>query len=424
MTGLRPITVLAASLLWLAGCGPATPLAATETLQPGPLVLAVEGEGQLRSAKATPLTVPGANWATRRVEWMLPEGSRVGKGELLARFSADSGKQALDQAMLDLQRNALGRSAKQDELASARGRVDVDLSQVAVQLAIAQRYADADLDILARNDVLDAVQDVNYLHARQGTLQWQRGQSGTRGGAELAVLDAQRATFALEARNRQDDLDALELRAPNDGVLLLSANWSGDKPMPGTSLYAGSEYGNLPDTSAMEVEIALPQIEAQGIKAGNVVEISPVGMPGQKITSKLSWVASAAKVSGRESPVKYLSMRAPVPADAVRRFQLVPGQRMQARVILLQAKDALSVANVALRNEDGKLVVQRRDGSGFSRHEVKLGVRGSARSQVLGGLRAGDVVLLAHAASDAPVAASPGEEPVAAAAGNDKGAAP
>ena len=424
MTGLRLITALAASLLWLAGCGPATPPAATETLQPGPLVLAVEGEGQLRSAKATPLTVPGANWATRRVEWMLPEGSRVRKGELLARFSADSGKQALDQAMLDLQRNALGRSAKQDELASARGRVDVDLSQVAVQLAIAQRYADADLDILARNDVLDAVQDVNYLHARQGTLQWQRGQSGTRGGAELAVLDAQRATFALEARNRQDDLDALELRAPNDGVLLLSANWSGDKPMPGTSLYAGSEYGNLPDTSTMEVEIALPQIEAQGIKAGNVVEISPVGMPGQKITSKLSWVASAAKVSGRESPVKYLSMRAPVPADAVRRFQLVPGQRMQARVNLLQASDALSVANVALRNEDGKLVVQRRDGSGFSRHEVKLGVRGSARSQVLGGLRAGDVVLLAHAASDAPVAASPGEEPVAAAADNDKGAAP
>src|SRR5690606_20855326 len=109
---------------------------------------------------------------------------------------------------------------------------------------------------------------------------WQRGQSGTRGGAELAVLDAQRATHDINAKSRQEDLDALELRAPNDGVLLLTANWSGDKPAVGANLFAGTEFGSLPDTSAMEVQIDLPQIEAQGVAAGMAVELHPDGPPG------------------------------------------------------------------------------------------------------------------------------------------------
>jgi len=72
----------------------------------------------------------------------------------------------------------------------------------------------------------------------------------------------------------------------------------------------------------------------------------------------------------------------------------VPGQRLQARIILLRASHALSVANVAVRSDDGKTFVQVRDGGGFDRREVKLGVRGTARSQVVAGLVAGDDVQL------------------------------
>ena len=229
---------------------------------------------------------------------------------------------------------------------------------------------------LARNTVLDAVQDVHYLGAKRDMLQWKRGQSSVRGGAELAVLDAQRATFEVNEKNRQADLDALELRAPNDGVLMLSADWSGQKPAIGSNVNAGFDFGSLPDAAAMEVELALPQIEAQGVRVGDVVELHPAGRPEQKITSTLSWVASGAKVRSRENPVKYLSMKAPIPVDAIRRYALVPGQRLQARIVLLRASHALSVANVAVRSDDGKTFVQVRDGDGFDRREVKLGVRG------------------------------------------------
>src|SRR5690606_35918866 len=169
--------IAAFALLLLVACGEPTTPPASEIVSKGELVLSMHGEGEVRSAKPTPLSVPGRNWATRQVAGMLREGSQVEKAALLARFRADEGKQQLDQALIDLQRNALSRMAKEGELQSARGRVDVDLAQVAVQLGIAERYANADLSTMARNEVLDAIEDSKYLEARQDTLEWQRGRS-------------------------------------------------------------------------------------------------------------------------------------------------------------------------------------------------------------------------------------------------------
>ena len=398
------------ALACLSGCGAYAAQPVTETAAQAPLTLAVQGRGELVPTRATPLRVPGSNWDSRRLEWMLPEGSFVRKGDVIARFSSEEGQQDLAQAMVDLQRNQLARAARESELQAGQRRVAVDLSQVGVQLGIAERYASADLSTMARNEVLDAVQDSALLHDKQDTLQWKRGRASMRGGAELAVLDAQRATYRINADARQDDLDALELRAPNDGVVMLETNWSGEKPIVGSSMRAGGEYGSLPDAASMEVEISLPQLEGQGIVVGDSVELHPVGRPQASVRSRISWVASAATVRSNQNPVKYLSMKAPLPADAVRRFGLVPGQQVEARVLMLDAARAVSVANIALRSENGHSFVQVRDRGDFTEREVTLGKRGTARSQVLKGLSPGDVVLLVPAVEPQPETAGKKDE--------------
>ena len=398
----RAFAVACFAALLASACGEDAPSPVLETVAPADLVLSVQAEGELKSSKSTPLMVPGQNWSSRRLVWMVPEGSLVKKGEVIARFSAEEGEQQLAQALIDLQRNALARSAKEGELQAGRGRVDVDLAKVGTDLGIARRYAGADLSTLARNDVLDALQDARFLGDKRDTLQWKRGQFGVRGGAELAVLDAQRATYSINAKTRQDDLDALELRAPHDGVLVLTANWTGEKPSVGSNLYAGTDFGSLPDPGAMEVELVVPQIEGQGLRPGMAVELHPAGRPAQPITSKLGWVASAAKPRSRGNPMKILTMKAPIPAAAIGKYGLVPGQGMQATIILLRAGNALSVANVAIESDDSRSFVQVREGGGFKRREVTLGIRGTARSQVLKGLRPGEEVRLASGVAPDP----------------------
>src|SRR3546814_8818592 len=74
----------------------------------------------------------------------------------------------------------------------------------------------------------------------------------------------------------------------------------------------------------MEVELSLPQLESQGVRVGQAVEMFPLGRPQDTIASELSWVASAPKSRSRRDPVKYLSMSAPVPPEAAERLGLVP----------------------------------------------------------------------------------------------------
>ncbi|MEI7036774.1 efflux RND transporter periplasmic adaptor subunit [Fulvimonas yonginensis] len=388
---------LALAALCACSASPRAAYTVLEQAHAGPLEFEVRAEGELRAVTATPMLVPGEQWTPRQIVWMLPDGTRVTRGERVARFSATQSEQDLAQARIDLERNLLARAGKQDELATKQGQLGVDIVQVDGQLAIAHRYAHATLAAIARNDILDAVQDEAYLGVRRQILQWRERQSSARGKAELAVLDAQHDTYATVARQKQADLDALELRAPHDGVLVLERDWAGQEPHVGSNLWAGNSFASLPDLSALEVQLAVPQIEAQGIAVGQTVQLHPWGRPAQRVSARLDWIAAAAQTRDRESPVKYLSLKARVPADAVRRFGWVPGQRFVGDIVLLDARRAMSVPNVALvGNGDGATVRVLSHGAEVVR-KLRLGVRGATRTQVLDGLQEGDRILLAAA---------------------------
>lgn len=390
------------SLLALAACSSdATRDAPVEVLQQGAVALRVSASGEVRSAKATPLAVPGQGWSQRQLEWMVAEGSQVKKGELVARFIAPQGELELTKAELDLRRNVLARIGKELELATAQDKVGAEIAKVDVDLGIAERYAGAELGMFARNEILDAVQDAAFLGFKHQTLEWQKQQTGVRGGAELAVLDSQRATYGLNAQRRREDVAALELYAPHDGVFVLSSDWGGEKPKVGASMWAGQEFGALPELSSLEVQFALTQLDAQGVKVGARVKMHALGRPEQEFASEVSWVAGAAQSRSRQNPVKYVLMRAVIPAAAVAKYQLVPGQGMAADVFTGESGDGLSVPNVALIADGGKTFVEVREGRKIARREVELGARGTARSEVLKGLKAGDAVVLTPAANAA-----------------------
>jgi HlyD family secretion protein len=366
-----------------------------ETVVVGPVRLQIETEGEIRSAQATPLSVPGQQWTRRQPIWLLADGSAVAAGDLIARFSPEQSELELAQIIVDLHRNQLSRIGKEQQLGGAQARVDIDLVEVATRLSIAERYADIDLaKYFANNEILDAIDDKRFLGVRQGVLEWKRDQSAQRGTTEIAVLDAQKSSHERNAAARKADLNALELRAPHAGMFMLAADWAGEKPRVGINLMAGQALGHLPNLESLEVEIKLPQMEGQAVEIGQKVRLHPIGRPDQPIETKISWVAASAQVRSRENPARFLAVRAPLPPDAVRTMRLTPEMRMIAQIDVLNSDRAISVANVAVLDESGRSVVHVRGKKGFESRQVELGARGIARSEVVKGLSDGDVVLL------------------------------
>jgi len=419
-------TGLAAALAAILGACSLAPTAVPvlEVLQPGPLELWVEAQGELKAVTSTKLVVPGQNWTQRQLIWVAPDGSPVKAGEIVARFGAERTKLELDKALLNLERNALSQAAKRAELALGDGRLEVDMAQVQSQLAIAARYAQADFEAIARNVVLDAITDERFLGKKREVLEWRKGQSAERGDAELQVLAAQRDTVAIGVSTRKADLGALELRAPHDGVFVLTANWAGEKPQVGAQMFAGNDLATLPDSRALEVELTLPQIEAQVLAVGQAVRLHPMGRPDEAFEAPIRWLASAPRAVSRDSPVRYLAFKVSVPAEVGAARGWVPGQMFQARVLLKTADEALSVPNLAVQNENGQALVRVWADGEAQRRPVVLGIRGPARSEVLEGLTAGEAVVLvldddgestdaADAGADAadPLAAAPARTP-------------
>lgn len=411
-----PIAALAACVLLAAGCSRAPHQELpVEVLATAPLALDIEVQGQVRAVRSTPLVVPGRNWTRQQLTELAPDGSFVRKGEVIARFSAAQGELQLTEALLEIQRNALTRASKQESLDSTVGRLEVDLAQVDSDLAIASRYADADLTMFARNQILDAIQDRAFLDAKDDTLRWRLDQTSDRGSAELAVVDAQAATHQHTANLRREDLSSLELLAPHDGVLVLEADWNGEKPTVGSTLWSQEELGSLPDTSTLELQVSIPQLDAHDVEQGLALSVHPLGHPEQLTTTTLEFVANAAQAAGRDNPVRYLKAKAPLPADAAQRWGWVPGQAFRAVLHLNDSTEpTLSVPNVALRSDAGQSYVYVLRRGEPQRQNVETGVRGPARTRIASGLAAGDAVLLlpeALAQADAAGAATTGAAP-------------
>ncbi len=380
--------------LLLGGCAEDRTQLPVEMVVSGKAELFVEAQGELRSTAATLLQVPGPQFASRQLTWMVPDGTRVKAGDVVARFSASQSELELTQAEIDVRRQLLARAGKQGELSTIGARLDAALAQVDTNLVIAERYADADLDMFARNEILDAVQDAEFLGVQRNFLTWKQGQSEARGAAEVAVIDSAKASAQSRVRQRDEDLKALELRAPNDGVFALESDWGGEKPQVGSSMWAGREFGSLPDPGKLEVTLAVPQLDAEGLTVGAEVELSPLGRSDLIIRTQLSQVSQAAQVRSRGDTSKFVTMRAPVPAEDAARLGLVPGAGVRARLYHARAQDVLSVPNVALIVDGQTTMVDVFRGDNVERVGVELGARGTARSVVQSGLVEGDLVLL------------------------------
>lgn len=379
----------------LSGCGePSAEIEPLEEVVEGPVNLQVNVTGEVRAVKATPLNVPGERFSQRRAMWLLADGEPVKTGDVIARFSPEQSELDFAQAVIDLQRNLVARAGKNAELGGIQNKVATDLADVALRIAIARRYAKADVGVLARNDILDAIDDEQFLDVKETVLEWQRDNVADRGATELALLAAQRTTFEGNAARSRTTLDAMELRAPHAGVLVLTPNWTGDKPRVGMTLMAGQMLASLPDIDSLEVLIEVPQAESQGLALGQRVRVHPLGRPDQTIESKLEWISASAQARNQENPARYITARALISAALAHEFRLVPGQRMTGHVELLAVDKGISVSNTAILDAGGRSTVHVREGNRFFAKTVELGRRSNARSQIVSGLVPGDLVRL------------------------------
>lgn len=351
-------------------------LVETATIDRGAVRSTIEVESRTRLRQHYLISAPVAG-VLQRID--LETGDRVKQGQVLARI----------EPMLPTPLDARTRRQNEANFKAAQNQVTAAAADLASANAAAiQREADYKrLKALATQQHVsesDLQQAETSLHEARETLHARQ--------AQLGLAKSQAASLkALLEDYREGNAAPLEIRAPIDGVVMQRDLQSSQ------TVTAGQPILTLGDMRSMEVAIdALTQTAAQ-VHPGTRVDFLRWG--GKPLQGRVWRIEpnGYTKYSALGVEEQHVWVLAEVPTWPP---ELGEGFRLDAQLELANKSDVLRVPNSAtFRTHGSDWQVFVFDDGRASARTVKLGLLGDDYSELLGGLSAGDTVII-HPDSD------------------------
>ncbi|HEX5042904.1 MAG TPA: HlyD family efflux transporter periplasmic adaptor subunit, partial [Candidatus Polarisedimenticolaceae bacterium] len=183
----------------------------------------------------------------------------------------------------------------------------------------------------------------------------------------------------------------------------------GDIVRVGETVWPGQPVAEIPDLTKMKAKIYVLEADAGGLEPGRQASVIVDSRAGVRWPAKVSKVAAFAKPRNRWLPVQYFEVE--LELEKTDPTWMKPGQRVRADLSLEDRKDALVVPREAVQEKDGKHLVWKKDGKGFSPVEVTLGPAALGRVVIEKGLAEKDVVALRDPTAPEPLPGAKKAEP-------------
>ncbi|HEX3760195.1 MAG TPA: HlyD family efflux transporter periplasmic adaptor subunit [Kofleriaceae bacterium] len=279
----------------------------TAVVHPGELTARVLLTGALHPTRALDVVVPQNDAFAAVIRWMPPDGASVKAGDRL--FELDAGPVA--SKLADARR----------QLTAARAQLRVMQRNQAVDLAskrLAVRDAEITRDKARLRDALPA-DLVPRRDAEQASLRLRQAEAALRAAQADLTTTAQQHALDLELKQIEVDktqrasrataeaIDALVVRAPRDGMVLINQQASGDghKFRVGDSVQSGLALVSLPDlTRPMEVRASLSDVDDGLISLHMTGRCTLDAYPAQPIPCSVEQLAPVARPSPGRDPLR------------------------------------------------------------------------------------------------------------------------
>jgi HlyD family secretion protein len=329
----------------------------------GPFINEVILSGELEAARGDSLAVPPLpNWQTA-IKWLAEDGATVKAGEPVAE---------LDNSALtaDLEQKRQTAMQAAQELRQKEGEWEADLE--GKQLEVDKKKAEVEktrLQTLVPKELQSMRQfEQNELAFKKATIEHEKAVDVLR--SRRTAVEAERQNVLLRIAQAERDIaiaeqgiNALVLRAPRDGIVVVRDHWQGRKLQVGDTVFVGFPIAMLPELTSMRVKASLADVDDGKIATGMPVVITLDGYPDVNYTGRISSISAVAQESRRQSLRRHFDVV--IDLERLDPARMRPG--LSARVIVRRdaVKNALLVPRAALdlsgktpraRMSDGDLV--------------------------------------------------------------------
>ncbi len=384
-----PMLVLSALLVACGGSSSSLPSVKAETES---MEFTVRAHGELVASESLSIALPGSIRMGFNIAWIAPEFSDIREGDVIARFDDV-------QIQLDRENSALAVAKSEFRLANAERLSEVELARIGHETElvdgerdISETFATLDERLLSRNELIDALADLDYLDARAGFLDWQSDTFDQRIQAEQNLIRAEQQGELSKLEKQDMALEMMELRSPADGTLVYARTRWGEKIGKGKRVFPGTPIGLLPVRGKVKARLYVPENDAVGLFPGQIVRLRLDSAVEREFTGVLEAVSPVASPRSRRNPQKFFSVEATI--DEVDADLMRVGSQLRAEIVTGRVDGGIVVPAQAVYGDADAPHVYVVGGGGSVRRSITVGQRSPDLVEVVDGISPGDRISL------------------------------
>lgn len=385
------VTFFAACLM-VAACGSSESTLPSVEAEINDTEFQVAARGELIASESLPIALPGSIRMAFNIAWMAPEFSEIRAGDVIARFDDV-------QIRLDKEETSLNVAKSEFKLADTersgeleRTRIDHEALRVDGERDLSETFAAVDPRLFSRNEIIDALSDLEYLEVEAAFLDWQFETFDQRTQAEKNLIRAEQQGELTKLEKQQTALGMMELRSPADGTFVYARTPWGEKLGKGKTVFPGRPIGLLPVRGKVKARLFVPESDAVGLQIGQLVRFRLDSATDREFTARVDTLSPVASPRNRTDPQKFFSVDAIV--DEVDADLMRVGSRLRGEVVTGEISGGIVIPAQAVYGEAGNTYVFVENGRSSERREVTLGQRSPDLVEVTNGLEEGERVNL------------------------------
>jgi len=326
-----------------------------------------------------------------RITDLIPEGTRVKKGDYVA---------ALDKSTLSEKISDAGSNLTKSESQYTQTTLDTTLDLRALR----EEIINLKYDLLEKQITLEQSKYEPPALIRQAGINLEKAERTLGEKKESYVIKIkqsrakmQEAAASLGKDTRKYEMltklaEGFNIMAPQDGMVIYEREWNGKKKTVGSEVGAWDPtVATLPDLSTMISKTYVNEVDIRKIKLDQKVNISLDAFPDKKLTGVIIEVANVGE-NLRNTDSKVFEVRIEMnEMDSTIR----PGMTTGNNIIASSEEDVLFIPLEAVHSQEDTLVyVYKKSGWRLSKQEIRIGKRNENFVIVISGLEEGEHVLL------------------------------
>ncbi len=420
---LIAILVIGGPIAWYKWPSTASAAEATlsATVKEGSFKVVVTTTGELRARKFVqvqgPATAQTVNVYQSKISSIVPEGTVVKEGDLIAELDRAPVATRLADVTLNLQKAQADFTTAQldSALNLAQSREDVRTAEYTLEeKKLAKEQAKFEAPTIKRQAEID------YEKAERGLEQSKRSldTKTKQAEAKMSSVGADLGRQENQLKSIQDIMGQFTIKAPSSGMVIYDREWNGKKKGVGSQWNAWNPIvATLPDLSQMESDTYINEVDVRKLAVGQKVQISLDADPSKRLEGVVTQVANVGEQRPNQDS-KVFEVKIEVTS---RDTTLRPGMTTANAIETSAIDNVLSIPLEAVVSEAGFSYVYKKAGNHVDKQQIETGMMNDNEIVVKQGLAKNDRVLLSPPTDKTGIKSVtiPGLKPTTTSAGAD-----